>query len=125
MEPLTFSHEIGIAAGICLVLAYGLMNFGVLTTSSPLYQTLNVLGALGFAYTAFAPFNPGLLITEIVWAVVAVAFLWKIFARKNTDATEPDEAAETQSAETAAAEAEMTETAVTETEPALESVSTQ
>lgn len=94
MEPLAFSHEIGIIAGICLVVAYGLMNFGVLTTHSLVYQALNVLGALGFAYTAFSPFNPGLLITEIVWAVVAVGFLWKIFTRKkkepdNVAATEP------------------------------------
>ena len=113
MESLTLSHEIGILAGIFLVAAYGLMNFGVLDTSSPLYQSLNVLGALGFAYTAFAPFNPGLLITEIVWAVVAVAFLWKIFTRRNT-AT--DEGAEAEVAETELADAHVAE------EPALDSV---
>ena len=79
-----FSHEIGIIAGIFLVAAFGLMNFGVLTAQSPLYQALNALGALGFAYTAFSPFNPGLLITEIVWTVVAVGFLWKIFSGRRT-----------------------------------------
>ena len=82
MEPLIFSHEIGIVAGIFLVAAYGLMNFGILTTKSPLYQALNILGALGFAYTALSPFNPGLLITEMVWIVVAVGFLWRIFFPK-------------------------------------------
>lgn len=86
MEPLIFSHEIGIIAGIFLVAAYGLMNFGILTTKSPLYQSLNILGALGFAYTALSPFNPGLLITEVVWIVVAVGFLWKIFfGRKSAE----------------------------------------
>ena len=79
-----FSHETGIIAGIFLVAAFGLMNFGVLTAKSPLYQALNALGALGFAYTAFSPFNPGLLITEIVWTVVAVGFLWKIFSGRRT-----------------------------------------
>lgn len=83
MEPLNFSHEIGIVAGVLLVGAFALMNFGVLTTESPLYQALNALGALGFAYTAVSPFNPGLLLTEIVWIVVAVVFLWRIFARRN------------------------------------------
>lgn len=82
MEPLIFSYEIGIIAGIFLVLAYGLMNFGVLTTESPMYQALNVLGALGFGYTAVSPFNPGLLLTEIVWGIVAVGFLWRIFSRR-------------------------------------------
>lgn len=76
------SHEIGIIAGVFLVLAYGLMNFGVLTTDSPVYQALNVLGALGFAYTAVAPLNPGLLLTEIVWGIAAVGFLWRIFTRR-------------------------------------------
>lgn len=69
-------------AGIFLVAAYGLMNFGVLTTDSPTYQALNVLGALGFAYTAVSPFNPGLLLTEVVWIIVAVGFLWKIFTHQ-------------------------------------------
>ncbi len=82
MEPLVFTYEIGIIAGILLVLAYGLMNFGVLTTDSPKYQALNILGALGFAYTAVSPFNPGLLLTEAVWCVVALGFLWKIFTKK-------------------------------------------
>lgn len=103
MEPLIFSHEIGIIAGVFLVVAYGLMNFGVLTTSSPWYQALNVLGALGFAYTALAPFNPGLLITEIVWAIVAVGFLWKIFIHKSTTS---DDVAETEAVDTDAAETE-------------------
>lgn len=82
MEPLTFSHEIGIISGILLVVAYGLLNFGVLTTNSPVYQALNVLGALGFTYTAISPFNPGLLITEIVWSCAAGVFLWRIFTRR-------------------------------------------
>lgn len=83
MEPLIFSQEIGIVSGILLVAAYGLMNFGVLTPKSPLYQALNVLGALGFTYTALTPLNPGLLITEIVWIIVAAGFLWRIFTRRN------------------------------------------
>ncbi|MCS5478778.1 transporter [Corynebacterium sp. YIM 101645] len=88
MEPLHFSHEIGIIAGVFLVGAFALMNFGVLTTESSLYQALNVLGALGFAYTAVSPFNPGLLLTEIVWIVVAVGFMWKIFLRRNRASNE-------------------------------------
>lgn len=82
MEALSFSHEIGIVSGILLVVAYGLLNVGVLTTNSPMYQALNVLGALGFTYTAVSPFNPGLLITEIVWAIAAGGFLWRIFTRR-------------------------------------------
>jgi hypothetical protein len=88
VEPLNFSHEIGIIAGVFLVGAYALMNFGVLTTDSPLYQALNALGALGFAYTAVSPFNPGLLLTEIVWIIVAGWFMWRIFTRRNRASNE-------------------------------------
>lgn len=76
---MALSYEIGIIAGICFVVAFGLLNFKVLTATSPIYQTLNFLGALGFVYTALSPFNPGLFITEAVWAIVALFGLWKIF----------------------------------------------
>lgn len=79
---MAFSYEIGLAAGICFVLGFGLLNFRVLTSKSPLYQTLNLLGALGFTYTAVSPFNPGLFITEAVWAIVAVYGLWKIWTKE-------------------------------------------
>ena len=83
---MEFSYEIGIVAGILFVVGYGLLNFGVVPSKSVLYQTLNFLGALGFTYTAISPFNPGLMITEVVWAIVALFGLWKIFSgpsRKN------------------------------------------
>lgn len=79
---MSFSYEIGIVSGILFVIGYGLLNFGVLKSTSPLYQTLNFLGALGFTYTAISPFNPGLFITEAVWAIVALLGLWKIWFRR-------------------------------------------
>lgn len=81
---MEFSYEIGIAAGILFVLGYGLLNFGVLTSKSVTYQLLNLFGALGFTYTAISPFNPGLFITEVVWAVVAVFGVWKIFSGRRS-----------------------------------------
>ncbi|WP_420892148.1 CBU_0592 family membrane protein [Neoactinobaculum massilliense] len=42
---------------------------------------MNFLGAVGFVYTALSPFNPGLFITEGVWAIVAVYGVWRIVAR--------------------------------------------
>lgn len=88
---MTFSYEIGIVAGICFVIAYALLNFGVLTAKSPMYQTLNLLGALGFTYTAISPFNPGLFITEAVWAIVAAFGLWTIWRRPSGTSEAPPE----------------------------------
>ena len=92
---MVFSYEIGLAAGACFVIAFGLLNFGVLSANSPIYQTLNFFGATGFTYTAISPFNPGLFITEAVWALVALYGMWKIWtksAKKKADAAadEPD-----------------------------------
>lgn len=80
---LIYSYEIGIAAGVCFVVAFGLLNFGVLKSVSPLYQSLNFFGALGFTYTAVRPFNPGLFVLEVIWAGVALYGLWKIWTKRS------------------------------------------
>ena len=81
-----YSYGIGIAAGVCFVLAFGALNFGLLKAVSPLYQVLNFLGALGFTYTAISPLNPGLFILETIWALVALYGLWKIWAQRSSPA---------------------------------------
>ncbi|WP_237559346.1 CBU_0592 family membrane protein [Corynebacterium pilosum] len=63
------------------------MNFEVLKSDSPIYQGLNFLGAVGFVYTAISPFNPGLFVTELVWAIVALYGLYKIFTKKKQPET--------------------------------------
>lgn len=80
---MAFSYWIGIVAGVCFVVAFGGLNFGVLKSVSPLYQTLNFLGAIGFTYTAISPFNPGLFILEAIWAIVALYGLWKIWTKRS------------------------------------------
>lgn len=78
---MAFSYVIGIVAGICFVVAFGGLNFGLLNSVSPLYQSLNFFGAVGFTYTAVSPFNLGLFILETTWAAVALYGLWKIWTR--------------------------------------------
>ena len=80
---MAYSDGIGIVAGICFVVAFGMLNFGVLKPISPFYQSLNFLGAIGFTYTAISPFNPGLFILETTWAVVALYGLWKYWNRSS------------------------------------------
>ncbi len=79
---MPYSDWIGIIAGVCFVVGFGALNFGLLKSNSPLYQTLNFLGALGFTYTAITPFNPGLFILETIWALVALYGLWKIWTKR-------------------------------------------
>ncbi len=87
---MAYSYGIGIVAGICFVVAFGALNFGLLKSVSPLYQSLNFVGALGFTYTGIDPFNPGLFILEAIWAAVALYGLWKIWtirSKPNLDTT--------------------------------------
>lgn len=79
---MAFSYEIGLIAGVCFVVGFGALNFGLLKSTSPIYQSLNLFGAVGFTYTAISPFNPGLMITEVVWAAVALFGLWKIWGQR-------------------------------------------
>ena len=80
---MAYSYGIGIVAGICFVVAYGALNFGFVSSKSPLYQSLNFLGAVGFTYTAISPFNPGLFILRTIWAIVALYGLWKIWTKRS------------------------------------------
>lgn len=90
-ETMSFSAEIGIIGGALFVIAFGLLNFGVIKSTSPVYQALNFLGAVAFVYTALRPFNIGLFITEAVWAIVAVYGLYKIFFRKKSEVAQTGE----------------------------------
>lgn len=78
---MAYAYWVGIIAGVCFVLAFGMLNFGMLSAGSPLYQILNFFGALGFTYTAITPFNPGLFILEAIWAAVALYGIWKIWTK--------------------------------------------
>lgn len=79
---MEYSYWIGIVAGVLFVVGYGALNFGLLKSTSPIYQTLNLFGAMGFTYTAIRPFNPGLFILEIIWAIVALYGLVKIWTKR-------------------------------------------
>lgn len=93
---MAYSYWIGIAAGVCFVISFGLLNFGLLKSVSPIYQTLNLFGAIGFTYTAVSPFNPGLFILEAIWAIVAFFGLLKIWrGRKVSDSDTAVHSAET------------------------------
>ncbi|KKU82411.1 MAG: hypothetical protein UY09_C0015G0005 [Parcubacteria group bacterium GW2011_GWA2_47_8] len=63
---------IGWYGTVALVLAYALVSFGAIASSSLLYQVLNGTGALGIVYISFKKKNyqPGVL--NIIWAIIAL-----------------------------------------------------
>jgi len=62
---------IGWYGTIAIVAAYAMTSFGVLTTTSLVYQLLNGTGALGIVYISFKKkaYQPGVL--NIIWTVIA------------------------------------------------------
>lgn len=60
-------------SGVILILvAYGLMSFGVLSSNSLIYQGINVVGALAIAITSIKKkdYEPGIL--NIIWTIIAL-----------------------------------------------------
>jgi len=66
-------NEIVDWSGVALILvAYGLMSFGVMSSHSLVYQSINLLGALAIALPSIKKkdYEPGIL--NITWAVIAL-----------------------------------------------------
>lgn len=69
---------VSIIGTVFFLAAFGALNLGWLKSTSYTYQIANILGALCFTYTALAPFNIGLFITEAAWALIGLYGLYNI-----------------------------------------------
>ncbi|PFG28930.1 putative permease [Corynebacterium renale] len=78
---MPLADPISLIGGALFIIAYGGLNFGLFKegASSTVYQLLNTIGAACFTYTAIKPFNPGLFITEAVWALFGIYGVIKIY----------------------------------------------
>ena len=65
-------ESIGWYGTIAIILAYALISFNFLASSSFSYQILNCTGAIGIIYISFKKkvYQPGVL--NIVWAIIAL-----------------------------------------------------
>jgi hypothetical protein len=64
-----------------IILAYALVSFGYLSSSSLIYQLLNCTGALGIVYISFKKkaYQPGVL--NIIWLIIALVAIIKLLLR--------------------------------------------
>jgi len=65
----------GVAA---IFVAYALLSFNIIESSSLIYQALNLTGSLGIIYDAFRDKNYQPVVLNILWAVIAAFALVKI-----------------------------------------------
>jgi uncharacterized membrane protein len=79
MEKLT--EALGWYGVIAIISAYALVSFSVFSATSIWYQLLNATGAIGIAVISFRKqtYQPGIL--NIVWALIALFAMVRIFVR--------------------------------------------
>ncbi|QJC22492.1 CBU_0592 family membrane protein [Arcanobacterium buesumense] len=86
---MPLSTEIGLIAPIALLAAFGLLNAGKLTPDHYAYQWMNVIGAAALTYTVIDPFNPGVFVTEVLWTLIGVYGVVKIYRARRKEANKP------------------------------------
>jgi hypothetical protein len=77
---------VGWIGAILILTGYGLLSAGKLDGKSPLYQWLNVVGALGFiANSAWHSAWPSAIL-NVIWVGIGIVALVRIFGRRATAA---------------------------------------
>lgn len=80
----------GLIASVALLVAFALLNLGKLTPDHYTYQVLNFVGAGFLTASAAAPFNAGVFWTELIWSLLGlygIVKIWLTRRRENTTAT--------------------------------------
>ncbi|MFA6445628.1 MAG: hypothetical protein WCW14_00035 [Candidatus Paceibacterota bacterium] len=64
---------------VAILLAYGFSNMDILSVHSPIYQILNLTGALGIVVDALddKDYQPAVL--NVIWAGIAIIALFRVF----------------------------------------------
>ncbi|MBD2762446.1 transporter [Kocuria sp. cx-455] len=79
----------GLIASVALLAAFALLNLGKLTPDHYTYQLLNFVGAGFLAASAASPFNAGVFWTELIWSLLGLYGVIKIWMKRR-NRTGPD-----------------------------------
>lgn len=87
----------GLIASVALLVAFALLNFNKLSPDHYTYQLLNAVGAGFLAYSAAVtqPLNWGVFLTELIWALIGlfgIVKIWRKRSRGDWGAVSPAEA---------------------------------
>lgn len=72
MKRNIFAEILGWYGVVAIVVAYALLNFGILSVGNIWYQILNGTGALGIVYDSFRDKDYQPVVLNIIWAVIAL-----------------------------------------------------
>lgn len=79
MSPMVI---FGLIASVALLTAFALLNLGKLTPNHYTYQILNFVGAGFLAASAANPFNAGVFWTELIWSLLGLYGIIKIWSKR-------------------------------------------
>ncbi len=84
----------GLIASVALLAAFALLNLGKLTPGHYTYQVLNFVGAGFLTASAAKPFNIGVFWTELIWSLLGLFGIVKIWLDRRKARVVPDAAAD-------------------------------
>lgn len=76
----------GLIASVALLFAFAMLNLGKWTAASYPYQILNFVGAAFLAASAANPLNLGVFITEVLWSLLGLYGIIKIYRNRRKPA---------------------------------------
>ena len=68
----------GWIGAVCILGAYALNSFEIVSSVSSIYQILNLIGSIGIVITAYHHRDNPAMALNIVWAVIAIISLFRI-----------------------------------------------
>jgi len=74
----------GWGGGLFILAAYALLTTSRLTAKSPVYQALNVVGAIGLIVNGMANRAYPSVGLNVVWMIIGGIALWRIAQRKGS-----------------------------------------
>lgn len=83
MSPMVI---FGLIASAALLAAFALLNLGKLTPDHYSYQVLNFVGAGFLTASAANPFNIGVFWTELIWSLIGLYGIVKIWLSRRKQA---------------------------------------
>jgi hypothetical protein len=79
MQDNTILEAIGVLGSIMVLGAFGLNSFGVVASTSIVYQVMNLVGGAAFVYYTFKKTAWSSLVVNVAWVVIAIVALYRIF----------------------------------------------
>ena len=84
MTLTTIVEIIGWVAALLILGAYGLLTAGKLQATSPAYQWMNVVGALGFIVNSGWNGAIPSAALNVIWMGIGMVALWRMTTRKGS-----------------------------------------